>query len=112
MTAQIFTALIGAWLYLSALTWSRTSAGFVLTASCGLLTVLFSILSGRASWARYANVAVGAVVFLLSFAFHRWGSPSYWNSVIVGVSIVIGALLSGRPEALQREREFYGRIRA
>jgi hypothetical protein len=112
MTARIFTALIGVWQFLSALTWSRTSAGFAVTAASGLLAVLFSYLAGRVGWARYANLAVGVAVFLLSFALYRGGSPPFWNSVIVGVSIALGGLASGGPEASRHEREFYGRITA
>jgi len=111
-TARIFTALMGAWVYLSALAWSRSSTAFALTAGCGLLAVLFSYLAGHVSWAHYASVAVGAVVFLLSFSLYHWGSAAYWNSVIDGIAIAIGGLASGGPETLRQERDFYGRITA
>jgi general stress protein CsbA len=111
MTARIFSGLMGVWLFLSGFAGTHTSTQVVYAAILGALTVAFAALSSRLVWARYASVAIGVVVFLLAFSLYRHGGAPFWNFAITGVAIAIGGLMEGRPEAIQRERELYGRIR-
>jgi hypothetical protein len=112
MTAQIFSVLIGVWLFLSAFAWPHGGAQFAYTAGGGVLTVAFALLSTRLYRARYATAVVGALVYVLAFFVSERGGPTFWNNAIVGIAIVVAALLSGGPEAIRLERDMYGRIRA
>jgi hypothetical protein len=112
VTAQIFSVLMGVWLFLSGFAWPHTSTQIGYAGVLGALTVVFAALSGRLIWARYASLAIGVIVFLLAFSlFHRGGAP-FWNYAIIGAAIAIGGLLNGTQDSIRQERELYGRIRA
>jgi hypothetical protein len=111
MTAQIFSVLMGVWLFLSGFAWPHTSTQIGYALVLGTLTVVFALLARRVIWARYASLAIGVITFLLAFSLYRHGGAPFWNHAIIGVAIAIGGLLNGNPESIRQEREFYGRIR-
>jgi len=112
MTARIFNILMGTWLYLAAFLWPRTSREFVYTAACGALTLLFALLSNLYKKAPYANLAVGILLLILTFAL-SWGSGAlFWHNSIVALAIVAASLFDRGAETARRERELYGPIQA
>ena len=112
MTARIFNILMGAWLYLAAFLWPRSSREFVYTAACGALTLLFALLSTYYKRAHYGGVAIGVLLLVLTSAF-SWGSGAlFWHNSIVALAIVGASLFDRGPEAIRRERELYGPVEA
>jgi threonine/homoserine efflux transporter RhtA len=111
MTPRIFNALIGIWLFLAAFAWPQTTVGYAYTAVAGVLTVLFALLSGRFGWARYANLAVGFLLLVLTLAL-SYGTAVFWNNSIAGAAIVLASLMDRGPEEVRRERDLYGRVEA
>jgi hypothetical protein len=109
MTARIFNALAGVWLFISAFTWPRYLGERINAVTCGVLCVLFALLALYSEPARYLNVALGAWVFLSAFLLPSLSHQTLWNDAVIGIGIFASGLLGAGPEQLRNERQLYGR---
>ena len=112
MTARIFNALMGAWLYLAAFLWPQTSREFAYTAACGTLTLVFALLSSYYKQAHYVTLGIGIALLVLTLSFSLGSGALFWHNSIVGLAIVAASLFDHGPEGIRRERELYGRVGA
>lgn len=110
MTARIFNILMGVWLFASAFILPQGRVQFASTALCGALAALFAAMTNFDLRARYASMAVGALVVLLAFAVQPMGSATFWHNGVMGISIAVGAYADRAPLAERYPRELYGRV--
>jgi hypothetical protein len=109
MTARIFNALVGVWVFVSAFVWPHAQAQKVNTAICGVLAVALAVATMYSEAARYVNVALGVWLFLSTFLLPGLGREPLWSNAIMGIAIFASALIESGPDDIRRERELYGR---
>ena len=109
MTPRIVNALVGVWLFVSAFAWPHTHGQAVNTVACGLLAVVFALISLFVEPARYLNMALGVWLFLSTFFLPSLRQATLWNNAIMAVVLFVAALLSPGPDDLRRERDLFSR---
>jgi hypothetical protein len=112
MTTRIFNILMGVWLFASAFVLPQGRGQAASTAICGVLTVLFAMLTTYDNRSRYLTEAVGALVVVLAFVIHPLGSATFWHNGVMGISIAVAAWADRGALADLYERDLYGRMSA
>ena len=92
MTARIFNALIGTWLFLSAFAWPHAHGQKLAALICGALTVLLSTGMIYFSGLRYLLAVVAVMLLVTSLTSPTRGDGTFWHNGIIAVAIFIAAL--------------------
>lgn len=108
-TARIFNILMGLWLVASAFVLPQGRGQIASTAICGLLTVVFTALSGYDRRSRYATEFICALVVVLAFAVHPLGSATFWHNGVMGISIAVAAWADRGPLVDRYGLDLFGR---
>ena len=93
MTAQIGTALVGAWLIVSAFLWRHSSFHFQNTIAGGLLALALAVAAGR----RHQVMSLGGLLAMWLFLSTLFVEPAraatLWNNALAAVAIWALSLL-------------------
>ena len=93
---RIASAILGAWLFISAFIWPHTTAQMTNTWICGLLAVFFAWVGAFAPQARFFNTVLAIWLFISAFALssaHHGGT--IWNNAVVAILLFVTSLLPG-----------------
>jgi hypothetical protein len=100
--------LIGTWLIFSAFAWTHTPGQFANTIVCGLLTVLFAVLSLYSRRGQQLGALLAVWLFLSGLFATSVKDPTAWNNALCAIAIFICSLSMNSPLRRQRERAYGG----
>jgi hypothetical protein len=101
--ARWLNILIGIWLFISAFAWQHSMAARTNSWICGILAVVFAAIALGYPAVRYLNTILGIWLIVAGGALHHVASGTQWNSIIVGVIILLVSLVpskASRPPTL------------
>lgn len=102
----ILAALLGVWLVVSTFLWSHNVVQRINTVACGLLTLIIAFLSARFPRMRYANVAVGLWLLVVSaYALQTSVLATEWNEIFVGIVLIAVSIIPNRRVLPGRARQ-------
>lgn len=102
--ARYLNILLGIWLFISAFTWSHSSAQLTNTWIMGAITVIAAWVATRVPPVRFVNTAVGIWLIISSFALPRLSVATTWNNLLVGVAITVVSLVGTTSSAMSGRR--------
>ncbi len=94
--ARIASAMVGAWLFISAFAWRHSDAQLFNTWASGAAAVIFALVSLAAPQARYLNTALAIWLFISAFALPTASGSTTWNNAIVAVLLFAFSLVPER----------------
>jgi hypothetical protein len=99
MGARLINALLGLWLFLSAVMWPHTPAQRTNAWVVGMLAVTAALagLTGRKA-GRLINAALGAWLIISAILLPRLSPATFWNHLLVGAALALFAMVSHLPE--------------
>ncbi len=90
-----YTAVLGAWLFISAFLWHHGPAQFHSTWVVGIVVVVLSFLATLAPWARYLVALAGIWLFFSTLLLPRANPGTTWHNCLMAVAI-FGSALNAR----------------
>ena len=110
MTARLFNALVGIWLFATGFMWPHTPAQKTVTIVAASLTFVLAILANFTSVARSLNPCVAILLFVMStMSLPTLRLATLWNNTIVAIVILVVSLVDSGPEDVRRRGDIYGR---
>jgi len=100
----LINAVLGAWLFLSAVMWPHTPAQRTNAWVVGMLVVTAALagLTGRKA-GRMVNAALGAWLIISAILLPRMMPATFWNHLIVGAALAFFAMVSNLAELRRRQ---------
>jgi hypothetical protein len=92
-TPRIINVILGVWLFISAFAWPHSHAQMTNTWICGVLCVLFALISMAVPWVRYLNTALAIWLFISAWALPTLSPGTVWNNVLCAIAIFIVSLV-------------------
>jgi hypothetical protein len=92
MPVRLVSIVAGAWLFISAFLWPHAPAEFTNTWVCGVLAVVFGVMSLTRPAAAWLNTLLSLWLVIGTLAFH-WKTPAtVWSNVLCAVAIFVSSL--------------------
>ncbi|HZU84437.1 MAG TPA: SPW repeat protein [Polyangiaceae bacterium] len=90
---RIINVILGVWLFISAFIWPHTQAQMTNTWICGVLVVIFALVSMAVPWVRYLNTLLAIWLFISAWALPTAHAGTIWNNVLVAIAVFIVSLV-------------------
>jgi hypothetical protein len=95
MPARTLNLILGLWLFVSAFVWPRTGATFANAWIVGLLAAVFAVMGMARGPARFANTALSAWLLVSVVALPHRSSIGRWNDLAVAALMLVLSLVPG-----------------
>jgi uncharacterized membrane protein YccC len=108
MLPRILNMLIGTWLMFSAFAWSHPPRQLANTIVCGLLTILFAVLSLYSRRGQQLGASLAVWLFVSGLFTMSTKEPTLWNNALCAIAIFVCSLSMNNPERRHHEQAYAG----
>lgn len=95
---RYLNALLGGWLFISALLWSHQSNAMTNSWVVGALMVVSALWALTSPPVRWSNTALATWLGIATLAFIDTRPMTFWNNLIVAAAVFVISLVPSRPE--------------
>ncbi|HEX9399052.1 MAG TPA: hypothetical protein VF912_02985 [Anaeromyxobacter sp.] len=95
MPARTLGLMLSLWLFFSAFAWHRSKEGFANAWLVGLFTAVASVAGMRSPRARFVATALSIWLVVAAFVLPRASPVAFWNDVAVGALMFLLSLVPG-----------------